>query len=403
MDWLTDIVRHQGLFVGSIAVFLGGLALNLTPCVYPMLPVTLAFFSQQSKGSPRKSGWLAFCYLLGISVNYAILGFIVAKTGSLFGAWLQKPVVLLLVALIIVLLALSLFGLYEFRLPEFLLRRWNSASTGAWGAFGMGWVVGLVAAPCIGPFILSLLLVVGQMGNAVAGLFLFFMLGIGMGLPYFLLGLLVNRFSRLPKAGAWMVWYRKALGLILLGLALYFLRPLLPEKILWMAVAILLAAGGIYLGWLESSRHPALWFRWLRQGIGVVLVISALAIVRPHAPQRPTVRWIPYTEALLEQARQEQRPVLIDVYADWCLPCVEMDHVTFRHPEVVQALAEVLTMRLDATASISPEAERLLERYKIYGAPTVLLFDRSGKEQTRLRLLGFVQPQEFLERLEKIL
>ncbi|MBI2173759.1 MAG: thioredoxin family protein, partial [Candidatus Omnitrophica bacterium] len=275
--------------------------------------------------------------------------------------------------------------------------------TGAWGAFGMGWVVGLVAAPCIGPFILSLLLVVGQMGNAVAGLFLFFMLGIGMGLPYFLLGLLANRFSRLPKAGAWMVWYRKALGLILLGLALYFLRPLLPEKILWMAVAILLAAGGIYLGWLESSRHPALWFRWLRQGVGVVLVILALAIVRPRSTGQPGVQWIPYKEVLLEQARQEQRPVLIDIYADWCLPCVEMDHVTFRHPEVVQALAEVLTMRLDATASISPEAERLLERYKIYGAPTVLLFDRSGKEQTRLRLLGFVQPQEFLERLEKIL
>ncbi|MBI3010109.1 MAG: thioredoxin family protein, partial [Candidatus Omnitrophica bacterium] len=207
---------------------------------------------------------------------------------------------------------------------------------------------------------------------AVAGLFLFFMLGIGMGLPSFLLGLLANRFSRLPKAGAWMVWYRKALGLILLGLALYFLRPLLPEKILWMAVAILLAAGGIYLGWLESSRHPALWFRWLRQGVGVVLVILALAIVRPRSTGQPGVQWIPYKEVLLEQARQEQRPVLIDIYADWCLPCVEMD-------------------------------ERLLERYKIYGAPTVLLFDRSGKEQTRLRLLGFVQPQEFLERLEKIL
>ena len=171
-----------------------------------------------------------------------------------------------------------------------------------------------------------------------------------MGVPYVVLGMAAHRVGQLPKAGAWLVWSKRALGVVLLGVALFFLAPLLPRS---------------------QTASP--------------------------------VAWAPYTAAALEQAQREQRPILIDIYADWCLPCVEMDHVTFRHPDVVAALASVTTLRVDATREVSPEAERLLARHHIYGAPTLLFFDRRGRERLELRLEGFAPPREFLERLEKIL
>ncbi|MBI4341909.1 MAG: thioredoxin family protein [Candidatus Omnitrophica bacterium] len=350
LDWLNQVISQQGLWIGLIAVFFGGLALNLTPCVYPMIPVTLAFFGGQSGSTLRRGVLLPCAYVLGIALNYAVLGLVAAKTGALFGSWLQQPVALLGIAAMVVALALSMFGLYELRVPSAITRRMGQASAGLWGAFLMGLLVGVVAAPCIGPFVLSLLLFVSRLADPIAGFLLFFVLGLGMGAPYIILGLAAQRVSRLPKAGAWLVWSKRLLGVVLLGLAFYFVRSLLPRS------------------------APA-----------------------------PGVAWIPYTEAALEAARRDQRPVLVDVYADWCIPCVEMDHTTFRHPDVVHALAGVATLRVDATHEISPDAERLLERHQVYGAPTVLLFDRRGAERRELRLTGFIRPKEFLERLRPIL
>jgi thiol:disulfide interchange protein DsbD len=345
--WLADLLSRHGFWWGLPAVFLVGLGLNLTPCVYPMIPVTLAFFSGQASGNFRRAAGLAIVYVLGISLNYALLGIIAARTGMLFGSWLQQPLVLAAVAAVIVALALSMFGFYELRLPSALAGRFGQASTGAWGAFVMGLVVGFVAAPCIGPVVLALLLVVGQIGNPLGGFLLFFVMGLGMGLPYVVLAVAADRAGRLPKAGRWLIWIKKLLGVALLGVAFFFVRPL---------------------------------------------------VFKPEA----SVGWAPYREAALEEAQRAGRPVLIDIYADWCVPCVEMDHVTFRHPDVVRALSEVTTMRLDVTSDVSPEGERLLERYRVYGAPTVLFFDRTGQERTELRLLGFVKPAEFLERFSRL-
>jgi thiol:disulfide interchange protein DsbD len=345
--WLADLFSRHGFWWGLPAVFLVGLGLNLTPCVYPMIPVTLAFFSHQASGNVRRAVQLAVVYVLGMSLNYALLGVIAARTGMLFGSWLQQPLVLVAIAAMITSLALSLFGLYELRLPSAIANRFGQASTGLWGAFVMGLLVGFVAAPCIGPVVLALLLIVGQIGNPVGGFLLFFIMGLGMGLPYVVLAVAVHRVKRLPKAGRWLIWVKRLLGVALLGVAFFFVRPL---------------------------------------------------IFKPE----PSVGWAPYREAVFEEAQRAGRPVIIDVYADWCVPCVEMDHVTFRHPDVVRALAPVTTMRLDVTSDVSPEGERLLERYQVYGAPTVLFFDRTGRERTELRLLGFVKPAEFLERFSRL-
>ncbi len=404
LDWLSDLVSRHGLWVGLIGVFLGGLALNLTPCVYPMIPVTLGFFSSQASGAVGRTALLALLYVLGISVNYALLGVVAAKTGVLFGSWLQQPVVLIAITVVMVALALSMFGLYELRLPYAVTRHLGQASAGLWGAFVMGLVVGLVAAPCIGPFVLGLLLVVGRLANPIAGFLLFFMLGLGMGLPYVVLGMAANRIGRLPKAGEWLLWSKKALGLVLLGVALYFVRPLLPPRATWLAAVSLLVAAGVYLGWLERSQRRGHAFMWIRRLIGSTLILVAVIVAWPRMPsaKAPAVTWVPYSEAVFAQAQRRQRPILIDIYADWCLPCVELDHTTFRHADVVQALSSVTTLRLDVTRAVSPEGEKLLERYHVYGAPTVLVFDRTGQERQDLRVLGFVRPATFLELLKKL-
>ena len=405
--WLTELMHRHGVWVGLPAVFLGGLALNLTPCVYPMIPVTLAFFSHQASGTTRRIVLLAVCYVLGISLSYALLGLLAAQTGALFGSWLQSPLVLVWIALAIVSLALSMFGVYEIRLPSAIANRLGAASTGLGGALLMGLMVGVVAAPCVGPFLVGLMLFISRLGNPAAGFLLFFVLGVGMGLPSLVLAIASSRIGGLPKAGAWLIWSKKALGIVLLGLALYFLRPLLPLRVLTASAAGLLASAGVYLGWLERSEGRGGRFVIVRRLAGVSLLLAALGVGWPSASPRPAaaspVAWVPYSQPALEQAQRAHQPIIVDIYADWCLPCVEMDHVTFRHPQIVQALQGVATLRVDATREVTPDAQTLLERYRIYGAPTILLFDRDGNERTELRVTGFATPDELLARLRQIL
>jgi len=403
LGWLGDTIRQHGLGVGLLAVFLGGVALNATPCVYPMIPVTIAFFTSQAAGDIKRVRRLAFAYVLGLSLHYAALGVLAAKTGMLFGAWLQRPMVLVTIAAIIVALSLSLFGLYELRVPSVITQRFGRASSGVGGAFVMGMVVGVIAAPCVGPLVLSLLLIVSQLAHPLTGFLLFFALGLGMGLPYAFLALAARRVSRWPKAGPWLVWSKRALGVILLGLALYVLKPVLPAQLLHLMALGLLIGAGVYLGWLEPTRTPRSRSVWVRRAVGTGLIVAAIAWGWPKPHPAPMVPWISYSAAAFERAQREHQPIIVDVYADWCLPCVEMDHVTFRDPDVVQAVSSVAMMRVDVTRGASDEAAAFLTRRQIYGAPTIIFVDRTGHERLDLRLAGFADPEEFLERLAQIL
>lgn len=352
---LESLFQSHAVWVWFLAAFLSGLALNLTPCVYPMVPVTVAFFSGQGQGRTGYVIWLGIAYVAGMSLMYALLGTLAAQTGALFGSWLQHPAVLIGVAGLIIALALSMFGLYELQPPRWATQRFGRAATGPLGAFIMGLTIGLIAAPCIGPFLLSLLLVVSQLANPLLGFGLLLTTGIGMGLPYVVLGVVAHRLTQWPKAGKWLVWSKRALGVVLIAFSVYLL--------------------GIAM----------------RQRSAVAGRAATSAVV-----------WQPYSYARLQQARQSGQPVLVDIYADWCLPCVEMDHVTFRHPDVIQRLSSVVTLRIDATGSISREAEQLFEDYNVYGVPTLLLFDAQGRERPELRMQGFLPPKRFLDRLDQL-
>ena len=401
---LAKVVEQHGLLLALPLAFVGGLLLNLTPCVFPMIPVTLSFFSSQAVGSGGRGRtiWLACCYVVGLALTYAVLGFLAARSGSLFGSWLQQPIVLFVLAAAVVGLALSMFGWYELRIPQAIAGRLGAASAGAWGACVMGALVGVVAAPCVGPFLAGLLLVVSRLQDPGAGFLLFLVLGLGMGAPYLALSLAADRLRRLPKAGPWLVWVKQALGMVLLGVALFLLSPVLASTVTVILRALLLLGGGMFLGWLASSRGQADRFVLFRRAAGVILVLIAVLMLMPRRPAGPVAAWVPYSEAALAQARRDGRPAIVDVYADWCLPCVEMDHTTFRNPEVVRALAQMATLRVDATRGVSEDGERLLKRSRVFGAPTVLFFDRTGRERTELRLMGFATPDEFLERLRHL-
>ena len=400
--WLGDFIQQHGFGVGLLAVFFGGLALNLTPCVYPMIPVTLAFFSSQSSGSYWKTGRLAIVYVLGISLSYAVLGVLAANTGALLGSWLQNPWVLLGIAAVIVSLAMSLFGFYTLQPPRFITERLGQASSGLWGAFVMGLVIGVVAAPCIGPFVLGLMLVVSQLANPWKGFFLFFALGVGMGLPYIVLAMLANKIGRLPRAGGWLVWSKHLLGFTLLGLALFVTRSLFPAIAVQWAAGLILAGAGIFLGWIERSTVKGRLFLWTRFFTGTALLAVSLFVVWPRQAPKHVALWTAYSRPAFEQAVMAGKPAIIDIYADWCLPCVELDHVTFRNPDVVAALSGVQTLRIDATREVSQDVGKLFDAYDVFGVPTVLFFDALGKERADLRMIGFETPAEFLKKLKAL-
>ncbi len=379
-------------------VFLAGLALNLTPCVYPLIPITVGFFSRQSEGKTSRTFGLALAYVLGMSVTYSALGVFAALSGSLFGSWLQKPAVLVVIALVVLALALSMFGLYEIQAPHFITDRTGSKG-GVLGALTMGLFVGFVAAPCIGPFVISLLTYVAQQGSAALGFGLFFTLSMGLGLPYLVLGTVSGSLKAMPRSGEWMIAVRKVFGFVLVALAAWFLRPLLPERVFDWAVAIPLLAGGVWFFFFEKAGSALGWFRAVKVAIGVGLIAAAIPFVLP-AKEGAGLAFRPYSDAALAEAAAAGKPVVIDFYADWCLPCKELEKFTFTDAGVRQALDGWVLLKADLTKSASPEVAALRTRWGIQGVPTMVFLGPDGKE-SKPRVVQFEKPAAFLSRFPK--
>jgi thiol:disulfide interchange protein DsbD len=370
---ISNLLRERGLLITFFFVFLGGLALNLTPCVYPLIPITISYFGGQSGGSTSKTFSLALIYVLGMAVTYSILGLIAASTGSLFGNALQNPPVLIFVAVVLVTLSLSMFGLYTIRLPSFLTQLSRSGQQGYVGAFFMGLTVGFVAAPCVGPFVLGLLTFVGELGNPILGFSLFFTLAMGLGLPFLVLGTLSGSIRKLPRSGAWLEWVERIFGFVLLGMAVFFLEPLIPDKFYWFIMSLLAISGGIFLGWMQKAEIRTKVFQFIRKGTGLAgLALGAWILFAPGhvfvaGSAEKGIHWNPYDESLIQQAKAEGKPAIIDFSADWCLPCKELDILTFSVPEVVEKAEGFVTIKADLTRGNSPEAKNLRGVYEENG------------------------------------
>jgi thiol:disulfide interchange protein DsbD len=406
-DALSRAIARRGLWFGFVLVFLGGLALNLTPCVYPMIPITVSYFGGQSRGRVRHTTYLALLYLLGMATMYSALGLVAAFTGSLFGSALQNPIVLAVIALVMIGLAMSMFGFYEIRIPERLAGMAGTAKQGRMGSFLMGLTVGIVAAPCIGPFVLGLLTFVGEKGSLVLGFSLFFVLALGLGLPFVVLAVASGNISRLPKSGEWMEWVRRLFGLVLLAMAAYFLHPVIGDAVYYTLLGALLVIGGVMLGFVVKVPSSTLWFVAFRRFVGVAAPLYGLymALAPGHILGRERTliaSWPPYAEAALARAAADKRPVVIDFSADWCLPCKELEHKTFSQKEVIAATRDVVTLKADLTQHGSADVRALRKRYDIRGVPTIVFIDASGKEREDLRAVEFIDKEEFLRRLDEV-
>ena len=225
----------------------------------------------------RKSRLVAhgLCYLLGLALTNSILGVVAALTGGLMGAVLQNPVVLVAVAAVLVVFATSLFGLWELRLPSGLTQAPAKSYTGYFGSLFMGLTLGVVAAPCIGPFVLGLLTWVAGMGSPWLGFLVFFTLSLGLGLPLFVLAIFSGQLQRLPRSGGWMLWVRKLMGWVLVGMAAYFIRPILPESLKVVLPAGVALAAGLHLGWFDKNQAGFRAFPWLKTSVGVACLVLA--------------------------------------------------------------------------------------------------------------------------------
>jgi thiol:disulfide interchange protein DsbD len=403
---LRNAIARRGLWFGFLLVFVSGLALNLTPCVYPMIPITVSYFGGQSRGRSRHTVSLALLYLLGMATMYSALGLVAAFTGSLFGSALQNPIVLIVIALIMIALAMSMFGYYEIRIPERLAGVAGTAKQGRTGSFLMGLTVGIVAAPCIGPFVLALLTFVGESGSLFLGFSMFFVLALGLGLPLVVLAIASGNISRLPKSGEWMEWVRRLFGVVLLAMALYFLRPVLGDVLYYALLGVVLVIGGVMLGFVFRVKSSMLWFVAFRRFVGVAVPLFGLyvALAPGHILGRTasTAIWEPYAETTLARAVAEGRPVVIDFSADWCLPCKELEHKTFSHNEVIERTRAFVTLKADLTQHGSPDVRALRKRYDIRGVPTIVFIDASGRERADLRAVQFIDKDEFLRRLDEV-
>ncbi len=407
-----------------LLVFAGGLALNLTPCVYPMIPITITYFGGQAQGKKGSLIAHAGLYVIGMAVTYSLLGVIAALTGGLLGAALQYPPVLIGISVVMVFLALSMFDVFELRMPAFLNRLAGGNRKGFAGTFLMGLTVGIVAAPCIGPFVFGLLTYVGNRGSAFWGFLLFFVLALGLGLPLLILGIFSGSIHKLPRSGEWMVWIRKVFGFILLAMAVFFLRTLFPTPLIYpLALALVLALAGVYLAWITPVAGAGKGFNWLRNLVGIGFFIAALAaaVTGLHSYMEATIGndvrmtpagsdlsagssidWIPFSEQMLDRASLDGKPVLIDFYADWCIPCLELEQSTFTDQEVIDATREFVRLKVDLTHFDSPEAEALRQKFSIAGVPTIVFLDADGAEVGSARVIGYLSPEKFLERVHMV-
>ena len=409
----------ESLFNSKYAVFgffLLGLGLAFTPCVLPMLPLLSAIVIGQNQ---RPNMWrafaLSFVYVQGMALTYTLLGLIVAAIGLPFQVALQHPYVMIGLSIIFVLLALSMFGVFTLQLPSSLQTKLSLLSqqqkAGALGGvFLMGMIAGLVASPCTSAPLSGALLYVAQSGDLFTGAITLYLLALGMGVPLILITLFGNKI--LPKSGMWMETVKKLFGFVMLALPVFLISRILPDEWTSRLWAMLGTAFFIWFAFQMPKNGTGWVFR-------ILFLVAAMISVKPlqtwvwgetstpSAIENKVVSHVEFkkvkSEAELQQALAENNKplVMLDLYADWCVACKEFEKETFSDPSVQKAFGDMLLLQVDMTKN-SEENRALMTKYKVLGLPTILFFNRDGKEIEGSRVNGFMPPVEFLQWIEKI-
>ncbi len=438
--------RIAALFHGGfgwlIASFFGfGLLLTFTPCVLPMIPILSGIIVGRGQPVTRMQGFaLSAAYVLGMAITYAMAGVAAGLSGAMLSAALQNPWVLGSFALVFVWLALSMFGFYELQLPAGLQARLSATSNrlpgGRYaGVFTMGALSALIVGPCVAAPLAGALLYISQSRDGVLGGVALFALALGMGVPLLAVG--ASAGALLPKAGPWMDAVKRFFGVLLLAVAIYLVSPLLPVAVQMLAWAALLIVTAVYLRVIDPLPQDAQGAQGIQgahglqrfgKGLGVVALLAGAAylvgafsgakdVLQPlsglvaagkagaPAVSEPLFKRVSTgaeLDAAVKAATATGKPVLLDFYADWCVSCKEMERFTFTDTQVQQRLAGMVKVQADVTANTA-EHQALLKRFRLFGPPGIIFFDKKGNEINGLRVIGFQNAEKFVGVLDEAL
>ena len=395
-------ILEKGLIYAIIAFFVFGLALNLTPCVYPVIPITVSYFSGQADKKKGQAFLNALVYVIGIALIFALLGLISGLAGKQWGFLFQNPWFVIVLTVIILAMAASMFGAFEIRVPVAIMNKFGQAREGVAGALFMGLTVGIVIAPCAAGIIIGLVGLVAKLGLVVKGTLLFFIMGLGLGFPYLVLASFSGLLNKLPQSGMWMVWVRKFFGILLVGVELYFFLPQakhIPDM-QGFFFGLLAIFGGLLLGFLDHAPGYSKGFKIGRGVFGIVVIILGIfwtnSAIRYQAPE---IDWRIYSDESVSELISAGKPVFIDFYADWCAPCKELDKKTFPDPQVVEKAKLFTMVKVDCTAP-DENIRGFMNQFQVTGMPTLVFLNLEGEELKQLREIGFINPEAFVKRME---
>lgn len=397
----------SGILGPLLTAFIGGFLTSLTPCVYPLIPITLAVFGARGDQSRLRACALSITYVLGIAFTYTGLGILSARAGNVFGSSLGSPYVVFPLVLIFILLALYTLGIVEGKFIAKLQTRANRVGgTGFVGAFTMGVVSGGVAAPCVGPSLLAILAVAAHSQHVGWAAALLFTYSLGLGVLFVLLGTFSGLIDRLPKSGNWLYWIKFVISAGIFALILFMLQPFVQIPLNYdqhLIVLVVIGAIGVGVATFALPRQ----INSLTLLACILVAISAYHFFVPGGHKivesaEQAERWITDFDQALATGKMTGKIVMVDLYADWCAACKEYDLITFSNAQVRSELSKVVAARLDLT-KFSAENKPIRERYRILGLPAILFLRDDGSELQDSRLTGFKGPDEFLVHLARVL
>lgn len=423
---LIDKHGIWGYFIALGLAFVTGLLLSFSPCTYPMIPITVSIFAGQQR-SIGKGFILSLFYVGSMAVVYGLMGLIVASVGGVFGAWLASTPVVIGITVIFVIFALSMFGLYELQVPMWLRQKLGARASagGVGGSIILGVVAALVVSPCVGPFVAGILLYIATSGSPFIGFAVLFVFALGLGTLYVIVGTFSSAINALPNSGMWMESVKKFFGYVLLLMAVYFLRTIVPPTVTAIATGLILIAFAVFWGGLDKLTPESKFFPRLKKFFGIVAVIVATylllgalvqsgLILPPLQELLPAgsgqavttetslIDWHTELDKGLQDARAAGKPVLIDTWATWCVNCRVLEKKTFHHQEVAAEAKRFLPIKVQLETSTSDVTKDFMTRFglKFYSLPTTLLLDSQGNVQRIMQ--GVVGPEDMLREMRKV-
>ena len=423
-DRITEKLKQGSLALNILAFFIFGVLLSLTPCVFPMIPILSGIIvGQPGKVTGLHGFVLSLAYVLAMALTYSLLGVLAGSFQLNLQAASQNAWVIGAFSLVFVLLALSMFGFYELRMPAAVQTRLASLSeprqgSGLYSCAIMGAVSAVIVGPCVAPPLAGALLYISQTGDAVLGGAALFSMGLGFGVPLLIIG--ASAGALLPRVGPWMEKVKQCFGIVMLGVAIWFLERVIPGAVAMILWALLVIIAALLMGALDRTARTRKAFK----AVGIAgliyagaLILGALSgsqdMLRPlaHLAGKPVsssslefqrFKTAAELEQLLAAASAEGKLVMLDFYADWCITCIEMEEDTFTDPEVKRVLTDVVLLQADVTRN-DEEDQQLLERFQLFGPPAILFFGADKRELQEYRLIGYVKPEQFLQHLAMLL